>query len=123
MHFSAATETNGQRATGNKVLEAKQMARKKLFGVLFDGNRDQWTIGNEQRATGSGNGELATGNWQRQLATATGNGNWQLVTGIWRLGFQNMKRGKRGTSTGQGRGKDGDRNRQRESWANHCNGP
>ena len=83
------------------------MARKNLFGVLFDGNGDQRTIGNEQRATG--NWQLATATGNGQLATATGNGN--LEAGLSKY------------EAGQGRGKDDNRNRQRESWDNTCNGP
>ena len=76
---------NGQWAMGNRALEAKQIARKKILGYFFAGNGQRATgnghqaTGKWQRATGNGQLATATGNWQ----PATGNGNRQLATGNW----------------------------------------
>ena len=100
-YFGTEVTTNTKNLKNNRVLEAKQMARKNCFRVLLNGNGDQRTIGNWQRATG--NEQLATGNGNQQRATCNGR---QRATGIWRPGFQNMKRGTAGdrttTATGNG---------------------
>ncbi len=76
-YFFAATQGNGQLAMGNRILEAKQVARKKIFGHFLAA-----TTSSGQLAMGNGVLEakqvarkkflgsfLARGSWKRQRAT------------------------------------------------------